>query len=520
MSALFAGRREESREPREVPLRRIAAALPLLACIAACSAAAPDGEQTATTSEAVCAEAYDWHDFPNGDQCVIAVDAFYSAHFGVGLPALCQYPTQNGCASCGACEFWEANAPSAATWDRFTTGTPQLFDMIVYPPTSGNAYGHVASVDHVDSAGNVYVMDDNYVAYQTKASCPHTVSWGAYGWYRLKILEDKPPQGWLDSVGCTQIVGWTYDPDTPSQAANVDVYFGGTAGSGAPAIHATANVHRPDLCTAIGSCDHGYVIPTPLSLMDGQAHAAYPYGIDTSGNGDNPLLQGAPKSFTCAPPAIPYSPAIKRHVTDPTVYAAWSFDALTDLAHLPDTTLDPIPLGPDIPAAPKLVTPDNGSGGVYLVDGSAARHVQDPASMTAWHFDWNAIVKMPVVQFQALAPGQPWPETPFLAQGSGPAIYMIDVTTPPPADAGAEAGRSEGGAVAGDDAGGVSLVPDASDVEAGSWAGDAPAGSSGGCSVPNQWPASGGWIVALAVFAGASARRGGRRCGSGRGSCQ
>jgi surface antigen len=407
-----------------------------------CSSA-PDPAEIGTTSEGVCTQAYDWHDFPGGLQCVGGVDGFFQNHFGVGLPALCQYPTQNGCASCGACEFWEANAPNPAVWDRISGGTPQLFDMIVFPPTSGNAYGHVAVVDHV-SGSSVYVMDDNYVAYQTKASCPHTVSWAPYGRYRLKKLEDKPPQGWLDSADCAQISGWAWDPDTASQAISVDVYFDGTSATG-KGVHWTADVNRADLCTAIGSCNHGYVLPTPLGLMDNAPHTVSPYAIDSSGNGDNPLLQGAPKSFTCPPPAIPYSPAVKRHVTDPTVFGAWKFDSLTNVAHLSDATLTPLEQVADIPATPSLVT-DDGSGGVFIVDGALLRHVQDPASMTAWRFDWNAIVKMPSSQFAAMKQGLPWPETPFLAQGSGSAVYMLDVTTPPapppPPQTGGDAGTA------------------------------------------------------------------------------
>src|ERR1019366_10182786 len=83
----------------------------LLLALAGCSAA-PDGtELPGPTQEAVCVESYDWHDFPGGQQCVGGVDGFFQAHFGVGLPALCQYPTQNGCPSCGARGVWEANAP-------------------------------------------------------------------------------------------------------------------------------------------------------------------------------------------------------------------------------------------------------------------------------------------------------------------------------------------------------------------------------------------------------------------------
>jgi hypothetical protein len=444
------------------------------ASLAACGAPADSQESTERTSEAVCAESYDWHDFPNGMQCVGAVDGFFQAHFGVGLPALCQYPTQNGCQSCGACEFWEANAPNPSVWDRMSSGTPQLFDMIVYPPVNGNAYGHVAVVDHV-SGSTVYVMDDNYIAYQTKASCPHTVSWGAYGWYRLKSLADKPPQGWLDSADCKQISGWAYDPDTPNQSIDVDFYLGGPAGSGAPGVRWAASVHRMDLCAAIGTCDHGYVVPAPLGLMDGTPHDVYPYGIDSSGNGDNPLLQGAPKSFTCPPPGIPYQPAVKRHVTDSTVFAAWSFRPVTDLAHLADATLDPIPPAVDIPAAPKLVTPDDGSAGVFIVDGSLLRHVQDPPSMTAWHFDGSALAKIPAAQFHAMTQGLPWPETPFLAQGSGPAIYMIDVTAAPDGGAPTEGGPGT------PDAGGSAV--EAGGDDGSTWANGDGSGQGSGCAI-------------------------------------
>ena len=244
--------------------------------------------------------------------------------------------------------------------------------------------------------------------------------------------------------------------------------------------------------------------------MDGTPYAVYPHGIDSSGNGDNPLLQGAPKSFTCPPPAIPYSPAIKRHVTNPTVYGAWACDALTDVAHLADTTLTPVPAGPDIPAAPKLVTPDDGSAGVYIVDGAVVRHVQDPNSMTAWHFSGSELVKMPAAQFHAMPQGLAWPETPFLAQGSGPPVYMIDLTTPPPeADGGGvEGGAANGGSGSSSGAGGGGpTVGDAAAAATGdaSWEsnqGTGGPGSSGGCSAGGS-PGGAPWpIAALAGLVG------------------
>jgi GH25 family lysozyme M1 (1,4-beta-N-acetylmuramidase) len=310
---------------------------------------------------------------------------------------------------------------------------------------------------------------------------------------------DKAPQGWMDSADCTQIAGWTYDPDTPNQAISVDFYFGGTAGSGAPGIHWTAGVHRPDLCSAIGTCDHGYVLPTPIGLMDNGPHQVFAYGIDSSGNGNNPALQGAPKSFTCPPPKIPYSPAIKRHVANPTVLATWKYNLLTDLAHLADADLNPVAQGSDTPATPVLVTADDGTPEVWVIDGNQRRHVQDPASMDAWHFDWNAIAKTPAAQVYARAKGLDWPEKPFLAQGSGAPVYMIDLTTAGPAgaDGGPAAVLDGGPAVGGEDGAG----PGASPPSGGGGS------SSGGCSASPAPATQGlGWS-AMVVFAAAAAAR-------------
>ena len=110
------------------------------------------------------------------------------------------------------------------------------------------------------------------------------------------------PVGYLDSAACEAIVGWAHDPDEPAVGIAVHVYLGGPAGSGAPGVPITANVYRDDLCTAIGSCEHGYVLAPPLSLLDGAAHAIHAYGINT-GEGGNPELGNSPRVLQCAPTA-------------------------------------------------------------------------------------------------------------------------------------------------------------------------------------------------------------------------
>jgi hypothetical protein len=51
----------------------------------------------------------------------------------------------------------------------------------------------VASVDHVDPYGNVFVMDANYNLDERKAASPHTVWRPAAGWYHLRALPKSGP---------------------------------------------------------------------------------------------------------------------------------------------------------------------------------------------------------------------------------------------------------------------------------------------------------------------------------------
>ena len=114
------------------------------------------------------------------------------------------------------------------------------------------------------------------------------------------------PRGYLDSVTCDGgAVGWAQDQDAPDTAIDVHLYLDGEAGSGAQGFATTADGHRDDLCSAIGSCAHGFSFPIPEELKDGVPHTVFAYGIDTDG-GDNPQLSGSGMTFTCAkPPAEP-----------------------------------------------------------------------------------------------------------------------------------------------------------------------------------------------------------------------
>ena len=232
------------------------------------------------------------------------------------------------------------------------------------------------------------------------------------------------PTGYIDYAGCDVIGGWAQDPDVPDQPIDVHVYYGGPAGTpGAPAIGVTANVHRDDLCAAIGSCAHGFYAPSPLALHDGNARDVYAYGIDTGGEG-NPALGNSPRVLQC-PPA-PQS-GVRRKVAGVPAYDAWRFSSFWDLLPLPAADADLLPDGPDIPDKPELIQTDDGSGQVYLLD-SGVRRLVSPGAAATWRLDLAKATIRPAAEVQALVEGTPLRPRPVLFVRG--ALYLVDDPQP------------------------------------------------------------------------------------------
>jgi len=108
------------------------------------------------------------------------------------------------------------------------------------------------------------------------------------------------PEGYLDAADCTSVRGWAYDPDDPNVAVDVQLFV--DVGPGQPnAVPYTvsANEHRDDLCTAIGSCAHGFTWSTPASLADGQPHTVWAVALDSAGGPEKELAQ-SPGSLDCS----------------------------------------------------------------------------------------------------------------------------------------------------------------------------------------------------------------------------
>jgi CHAP domain len=170
------------------------AASPLLGCS---SGAIDDSERIANQSQPLTTYG-NWADYGDG-QCVTGARAFYEAKFGITLSATGVQTTDVGaCKYLGACMYWVSPKvePSAKDWNRYDWGTemPKLYDLVIYPPHGSNAYGHVASVDHMDGSdptaySKLYVMDSNATVANMKSPTIHTNGWQPYGFYRLKSLE-------------------------------------------------------------------------------------------------------------------------------------------------------------------------------------------------------------------------------------------------------------------------------------------------------------------------------------------
>ncbi len=308
--------------------------------------------------------------------------------------------------------------------------------------------------------------------------------YGDMGAFLAFAQADQAATGYLDHADCDGIAGWGWDPDQKDTPTHVDVYFDGAAGTpGATGVRNLADHSRADLCTALGSCNHGFSMNAPRSLFDGQSHEVHGYAIDLNGTA-NGELNDSPKSLTCASLGIPAN-TVKRWVTDPTTFAAWSFDQFLDVAPIAQTDIDAEPDGAGVSAGPTCVQADDGTPEVWVIDQGLRRHVTDPTSLAAWRL---SVTKTPAQDVYANAVGPDWPAAPQLIQGSGPEVYMLDTplgggtggagvgtggkgaTAGTTSGAGNGAGAGTGGADVGDGSGSGCSVAEAPTSGAGAWA--------------------------------------------------
>ena len=107
------------------------------------------------------------------------------------------------------------------------------------------------------------------------------------------------PRGYLDSADyCDNIFGWAQDQDTSDSPVKVNFWIdtvGTVSGWGGQVI---ADQYRSDLCSAIGSCYHGFTFSIPAQFRDGRQHQLFAYAIDAD-DVNYAQLSASPKTFHC-----------------------------------------------------------------------------------------------------------------------------------------------------------------------------------------------------------------------------
>ncbi len=250
-----------------------------------------------------------------------------------------------------------------------------------------------------------------------------------YAYIKKHLTCNAAPKGKLEKVGCQTISGWAQDPDDAKTGISTRLYFGGSA-SDKDALHGTitADVPRKDLCDSLKSCDHGFEMRSPLSMFDGAPHKVYAYAIDTDSD-KKTELSSSPRTMTCAL----VLDGLRRPIADPDVLAAWHFSALLDTLTLDDAALGALGETLALPPTPLLARADDESAQVWLLDGPAQdmRRAVPEAAAAAWHLDLETAEVWPAADLAALTEAPPLRPRPVVVKGSGPALYLLDVSLTP-----------------------------------------------------------------------------------------
>jgi hypothetical protein len=244
------------------------------------------------------------------------------------------------------------------------------------------------------------------------------------------VPPNKPAEGSLDAVDCgAGIRGWAWDPDAPDTPVNALISFLAPLDDpNAVTFTTPANEFRQDLCESLGSCEHALSFALPRSLLDGQPHPVHVYGVDLDDEEPSELA-GSPKSFSCPPPPLP--PGVRRHVPDPSALAAWELSTFWQMAKVDDATLAAIPEWQAIAPAPALVQVP-GDSTLWLIDAGLRRRIPSAEVAEAWHFDPAAAQPITQAELMAMPQGTDVWSAPFLVQGTGPEVYMLDDPQCPP----------------------------------------------------------------------------------------
>ncbi|MBI2003620.1 MAG: PKD domain-containing protein [Parcubacteria group bacterium] len=162
-------------------------------------------------------------------------------------------------------------------------------------PSSVGVYSFQMRMSH--AAGEEYLKPDG-------TTCPAPSSSVLFGQTlstTINVVQpDQAPIGYLDAANCDIIGGWTFDPDTPNDSINVEIWDGQKGAGGVLVASGLTTGLRQDVNDAYGiTGNHGYTFTTPPSLKNGVNHSVYAYGINSNPSGSDGLLGNSPTSVLC-----------------------------------------------------------------------------------------------------------------------------------------------------------------------------------------------------------------------------
>jgi hypothetical protein len=310
-----------------------------------------------------------------------------------------------------------------------------------------------------------------------------------------------PPTGSLEPPACETITGWAQDPDVPDASIDVHLYFGAPSGDpNAVSTSVLANVERPDVCGG-GPCPHGFVVPVPVSLMDGAQHPVHAYGIDVEGTAENAQLGASPQQIQCAPPEVA---GVRRLVADTETLAAWKLSEFWHGVAIDPAAVAALAEWQPIEPTPRLVQVA-GAPEVWLVDLQWRRHVPSPEVAVAWGLDLAAVEIVDDATLAGWDEGTPVRARPLLVADGGGAIFLVDDSQEDGAATGGSTADGGGEAGSGDDAGSASDSSAGSGVDEALPDGYGEGGSGCGCRTDGRGRAL-GFASLLVVVARRRAR--------------
>jgi len=111
------------------------------------------------------------------------------------------------------------------------------------------------------------------------------------------------PKGHIGTVNAKNVLtGWALDADNPLLSIAVAVYTDGSQSTGTHLGDFLADIPRPDVNAVTGlPGDHGFEIPIPGALQDGQTHTIHVYALDSRGMALPKMLPESPYAFVAGP---------------------------------------------------------------------------------------------------------------------------------------------------------------------------------------------------------------------------